>query len=57
MALGCGVKTAEIARLSQSRNPGVFTEVGGGQALPEGYAELLISATIKTHVEGYYVRL
>ncbi|MDA8423145.1 MAG: hypothetical protein M0Z89_07400, partial [Nitrospiraceae bacterium] len=32
----------------------VFTEVAGNEAAPAGYADVLIAANIKTHLEGYY---
>lgn len=53
--LGCGTTTKEIQTRSQSEKAGVFTEVKDGGAIPRSFAELIIKADIKTHIEGYYI--
>lgn len=52
--LGCGTTTKQIAQMSQSEKSDVFTEVKEDEAIPKGFAILIIRANIKTHVEGYY---
>lgn len=54
MVLGCGTKTSEIVRLSQSQRSDVFTEISISGEVPAGSADLIIRANIKTHAEGYY---
>lgn len=56
MALtGCGAKLAEIHLQSQSRVPGVFQEMPEGGKPPQGYADLVIKASVKTHLKGYFL--
>lgn len=52
---GCGTTAKEIQMRSQSEKTDVFTEVKDGGIIPKGFAELIIKANIKTHIEGYYV--
>ncbi|MDP3030326.1 MAG: hypothetical protein Q8O04_12735 [Deltaproteobacteria bacterium] len=52
---GCGTTAKEIQARSQSEMSDVFTEVKGGGMIPQGFADLLIKANIKTHIEGYYI--
>jgi hypothetical protein len=49
----CGAMTKEIARMSQSERADVFVEISEGPA-PAGYADIVIRASIKTHLAGYY---
>jgi hypothetical protein len=51
---GCGVTTKEIARMSQSERTDVFAEISSEVPVPEGYAELVIRASLKTPIAGYY---
>jgi hypothetical protein len=51
----CGATTKIIARESQSERIDVFKEVAGTGTIPVGYADVIIKANIKTHVEGYYI--
>jgi len=53
--LGCGTTAKEIQAKSLGEKTDVFTEVGNGRALPKGFADMIIKANIKTHIEGYYV--
>jgi hypothetical protein len=52
---GCGAAKRTIAASSISERSDVFTEVAGNEAAPSGYADVLITANIKTHLEGYYL--
>ena len=51
---GCGVATKDIARMSQSEKTDVFTEVISGEPAPAGYADVVIKASLKTPLAGYY---
>ena len=51
---GCGAAARTIAARSASERSDVFTEVAGNKAAPSGYADVLITASIKTHLAGYY---
>jgi len=51
---GCGATARTIASRSAGERSDVFTEVAGNEAAPSGYADVLIAASIKTHLEGYY---
>jgi hypothetical protein len=51
---GCGASAKMITAKSQSERADVFQEIVGGDAIPAGYAELIIKASIKTHLEGYH---
>ncbi|MBI5075828.1 MAG: hypothetical protein HZB62_11780 [Nitrospirae bacterium] len=53
--LGCGTAANKIQAGSQSVRTDVFMEVKDGGTIPKGFADLVIKATIKTHIEGYYV--
>jgi hypothetical protein len=52
---GCGAAARTIAARSTNERSDVFTEVAGNEAAPSGYADMLITASIKTHLEGFYV--
>ncbi|MHB8843336.1 MAG: hypothetical protein ACYC7L_01185 [Nitrospirota bacterium] len=52
--LGCGATAKMIAAKTQGDKSDVFTEVAGLEPVPAGYADVLITADIKTHLEGYY---
>lgn len=51
---GCGSTTKEIARMSQSEKMGVFAEVISEGPAPAGYADVVIKASLKTPLAGYY---
>ncbi len=44
-----------IAKESQSVRTDIFTEVEGTGTIPADYADVIIKANIKTHLEGYYI--
>jgi hypothetical protein len=52
--IGCGAATKEIMRMSRSERTDVFTEVSAEGAAPAGLVDLVIKASIKTPLEGYY---
>ena len=51
---GCGLTAREIRNRSLSERTDVFEEVTEGRPLPAGYVDLVVRASIKTHLEGYY---
>jgi hypothetical protein len=53
--LGCGAAAKEIQRKSASAREDIFVEIKDGEPMPNGYAILTIRASIKTHLEGYYL--
>jgi hypothetical protein len=55
MTAGCATAVKEIQMKSQSERTDVFVEVKDGGPIPEGFADLIISAKIKTPLAGYYV--
>jgi hypothetical protein len=52
--VGCGLTSREIWNRSLSERTDVFEEVTEGRPLPAGYVELVVRASIKTHLERYY---
>lgn len=53
---GCSNVTKEQIKIkSQGGRADIFVEVKDGVTIPEGYADLIIKAHIKTHLEGYYI--
>ena len=52
---GCGTAAKDIQIKSQSKETNVFTEIRDGGPIPKGFADLIIKANIKTHIEGYYI--
>jgi len=52
---GCTTTSQFLKEKSQTLRTDVFSEIGGKEAIPKGYAALEIKATIKTHTEGYYL--
>jgi hypothetical protein len=52
---GCGATAKMISAKSQSERTDSFKEVTGSEAIPAGYADVIIRASIKTHLEGYYI--
>jgi hypothetical protein len=55
MPAGCGTAVKEIQIKSQSARTDVFVELKDGEPIPEGFADLMISANIKTPLSEYYV--
>jgi hypothetical protein len=51
---GCGATRKEIAMMSQSEKTGVFTEVMSEGSAPAEYADVVIKASLKTPLAGYY---
>jgi len=51
LTAGCGAAAQVIAKKSQSERTDVFMETSGTEALPAGYADVTITADIKTHLE------
>jgi hypothetical protein len=52
---GCGAATRTIIARSTSERSDIFTEVAGSEASPSGYADMIIMASIKTHLDGFYM--
>ena len=52
--IGCGVTSKEIRAKTQSERTDVFREVKTEEALPRGFADVVIKASLKTHLEGHY---
>jgi hypothetical protein len=52
--IGCSVTSKTITAKSQGERTDVFREVTEGDPIPAGYADVIIKANIKTHIEGYY---
>jgi hypothetical protein len=50
----CGATTKEIARMSQSERADIFTEIVSEESAPTGYADMVIRASLKTPLAGYY---
>lgn len=53
--LGCAGTSQTIRQNAQSQRMDVFTEIKNDAGPERGFASLTIKATIKTHLEGYYV--
>jgi len=51
---GCMTTSQFMGAKSQTARNDIFSEVDKKGAIPNGYADLEISASVKTHVEGYY---
>ena len=51
---GCGTALKEITTKSLSERTDVFSEVKESGAPPAGYADIMVKASLKTHLEGYY---
>jgi hypothetical protein len=52
---GFGTESKEIHSKSQSERTDVFAEIKPGEPIREGFADLLITANIKTPRAGYYI--
>ena len=53
--VGCGTTTKEIIRKSHSERTDVFSEVNEEKTPHEGFVDLMMKVSIKTHLEGYYL--
>ena len=53
--LGCGATTKEIRAKTLGEKTDIFHEVKGESTAPQGFADVVIKASIKTHHEGYYI--
>jgi hypothetical protein len=49
---GCGTASKQIRMKSHSERTDVFKGEG---VIPKWFADLVIRASIKTHLEGYYI--
>lgn len=54
VSVGCGATAREITKMSQSEKTGVFNEVISEGPAPAGYADVVIKASLKTPLAGYY---
>ena len=52
---GCGTAARTIMANSQSERRDIFKEVPVSNQAPSGYVDVLIRASIKTHLEDYYI--
>ena len=52
---GCGGALKGINAKSQSTRSDVFVEIKNGEAIPRGYANLIIKVSLKTPPAGYYL--
>lgn len=52
---GCGATASLITVKSRSERTDVFTEVTDAGATPQGFADMIVKANIKTHEAGYYI--
>lgn len=50
---GCVLPTKEIARMTNSTRTDVFVEVSTGGNAPTGFVDLVIRASLKTHLDEY----
>jgi hypothetical protein len=53
--VGCMTTSQFMKAKSQSARTDVFSNIGGKEVIPKGYAVLEINATIKTHTEGFFI--
>ena len=53
--VGCGTAAKQIQMKSQGERMDVFSEVKDESAPPKGFVDLIIKASIKTHLESYYI--
>ena len=53
--IGCGATAKTIKQKTQNARTDVFTEMKNDDAPTQGFVTLVIMATIKTHLEGYYL--
>ena len=53
--IGCNASAKKIAAKSLSEKTDVFTEVTDAGVPPQGFADVVIRAAIKTHQEGHYL--
>jgi len=51
---GCGATAKEIQMKSRSERTDVFKELKAEEAVPNGFVDMVIQATIKTHAGGHY---
>jgi len=55
MLLGCGAAVKTTAKGATSERAEVFTEVTDAESRPQGFADVIVKANIKTHEAGYYI--
>ena len=51
---GCGYTAKNVQQKTFNTRTGVFTELGNGEIPERNFAVVIIKASLKTHVEGYY---
>jgi hypothetical protein len=52
--VGCAMQSKDIRTESTNKTVVTFSEVKNESSIPQGFSDLLIKASIKTHEEGYY---
>lgn len=52
---GCGTSKKEIIEKSKSERVDVFSEITGESIAPEGFSDLVIKTSVKTHLEGFHL--
>ena len=52
---GCGTSKKEIIEKSKSERVDVFSEISGESIAPEGFSDLVIKTSVKTHLEGFHL--
>ena len=52
--VGCSTAAKQIQIKSQGERSDIFTEVRAGEAVPKGYADIIIKSSLQTHLEGHY---
>ena len=55
LMVGCCATARTITAKSQSERTDVFTEVTDASATPQGFADMIVKANIKTHESSYYI--
>ena len=53
--IGCGVTARGIRAKSFSERTDVFSEIKEDERVPQGFVELVIRASVKSHLEGFYL--
>jgi hypothetical protein len=53
LLVNCGASREQIVIHSITRDEGIFSEVNSPDGPPPGYADLVIKASLKTHLKGY----
>ncbi len=51
---GCGTSARMISKMGEGERSDVFTELTSEGPVPDGFADVVIKASLKTPLEGYY---